>query len=130
MDPSQPDHSDLDQSTAEFYDEPWVTPPFQPVRAIGSVILIACGFGLYEYLLASFWAVPWMGIHARIPWPAFAILAAAFTISVAGLRLAQGICAKPAMQPYAADPFNVPDGDSDEALRAHAVDVPDDLGSL
>jgi peroxiredoxin len=75
----------------EFYDEPWVTPPFQPLRAIGAVILIACGFGLYEYVLVSFWSVPWMGIHERIPWPAFAILAVAIVLSIAGLRLALGL---------------------------------------
>ncbi len=40
---------------------------------------------------------------------------------VAGLRRALEICAQPAMRPYAADPFNVPDGDSDEALAAHAA---------
>ncbi|HEX9481033.1 MAG TPA: GMC oxidoreductase, partial [Solirubrobacteraceae bacterium] len=40
---------------------------------------------------------------------------------VAGLRLALEICGQPAMQPYASAPFNVPDGDSDEALRAHAA---------
>jgi peroxiredoxin len=75
----------------EFYDEPWVTPPFQPLRAIGAVILIAAGFGLYEYVLVSFWSVSWMGIHERIPWPAFAILAVAIVLSIAGLRLALGL---------------------------------------
>ena len=38
---------------------------------------------------------------------------------IAGLRLALEICAQPAMAPYCAEPFNVPDGDSDEELRAH-----------
>jgi len=40
---------------------------------------------------------------------------------IAGLRLALEICGQPAMQPYCAEPFNTPDGDSDEALRAHAA---------
>ncbi|HXD55473.1 MAG TPA: FAD-dependent oxidoreductase [Solirubrobacteraceae bacterium] len=40
---------------------------------------------------------------------------------IAGLRLALDVCAQPAMRPYAAEPFNVPDGDSDEAIRAHAA---------
>jgi choline dehydrogenase len=40
---------------------------------------------------------------------------------VAGLRLALDICGQPAMRPYAADPYNVPDGDSDAALAAHAA---------
>jgi choline dehydrogenase len=40
---------------------------------------------------------------------------------IAGLRLAQEICAQPAMAPYAADPFTVPAGDSEEAMRAHVA---------
>jgi choline dehydrogenase-like flavoprotein len=38
-----------------------------------------------------------------------------------GLRLMQEICAQPALRPYCAEPFTVPDGDSDEDLRAHAA---------
>jgi len=88
---SEPVDPAVDQRAPEFYDEPWVTPPFQPLRAICALILIAGGFGLYEYVLVSFWSVPWMGIHERIPWPAFAILAAAIVLSIAGLRLALGL---------------------------------------
>jgi peroxiredoxin len=80
-----------DESAPESYDEPWITPPFQPIRAVGALILIASGFALYEYVLVSFWSVPWMGIHDRIPWPAFALLAAAIVLSIAGLRLALGL---------------------------------------
>ena len=40
---------------------------------------------------------------------------------VAALRLTLDICAQPAMAPYCAEPFTTPDGDSDEALRAHAA---------
>ena len=85
------EHSADDDRTTESYEEPWVAPPFQPLRAIGALILIASGFGLYEYVLVSFWSVPWMGIHDRIPWPAFAILGAAIVLSIAGLRLALGL---------------------------------------
>jgi peroxiredoxin len=80
-----------EEGAQEFYDEPWVTPPFQPIRAIGALILVASGFGLYEYVLVSFWSVPWMGIHDRTPWPAFAILFAAIVLSILGLRLALGL---------------------------------------
>jgi choline dehydrogenase len=38
-----------------------------------------------------------------------------------GLRLALDICARPALAPYCASPFNVPAGDSEQALRAHAA---------
>jgi choline dehydrogenase len=40
---------------------------------------------------------------------------------IAGLRLALDVCGQPAMKPYCAEPFNTPDGDSDEALRAHVA---------
>jgi choline dehydrogenase len=40
---------------------------------------------------------------------------------IAGLRRALDICAQPAMVPYAANPTNVPAGDSDQALRAHVA---------
>jgi choline dehydrogenase len=38
---------------------------------------------------------------------------------VAGLRLAEEICARPAFRPYCAEPFTVPDGEGEEALREH-----------
>jgi len=38
---------------------------------------------------------------------------------LAGLRLTLDICAQPAMKPYCAEPFTTPDGDGDDALRAH-----------
>jgi choline dehydrogenase len=38
---------------------------------------------------------------------------------VDAFRLTMEICAQPSLRPYCADPFTVPDGDSDEALRAH-----------
>jgi choline dehydrogenase len=40
---------------------------------------------------------------------------------VDALRLMQEICAQPAIRPYCAEPFTVPDGDSDDALREHAA---------
>ena len=40
---------------------------------------------------------------------------------IGGLRLLLDVCAQPAMKPYADAPFNVPDGDSDEAMRAHVA---------
>jgi len=69
-------------------EESWVTPPFQPLRALGAAALTASGFGLYEFVLVSFWSAPWMGIHDRIPWPAFALLVVAILATVGGIRLA------------------------------------------
>jgi choline dehydrogenase len=40
---------------------------------------------------------------------------------IAGVRLLLDVCDRPAMKPYAETPFNVPDGDSDEAMRAHVA---------
>jgi choline dehydrogenase len=40
---------------------------------------------------------------------------------VAGVRLAEEICAQPAMKPFCAEPFTGPRGSSDEDLRAHVA---------
>jgi choline dehydrogenase len=40
---------------------------------------------------------------------------------IAGLRLTLEICGQPAMKPYCAEPFTTPDGDTDDALRAHVA---------
>ena len=40
---------------------------------------------------------------------------------IAAVRLAEEICAQPSFGPYAAEPYTVPDGDSEEALRAHVA---------
>ena len=39
--------------------------------------------------------------------------------TIEGVRLTLDIAGQPALRPYCADPFTVPDGDSDDALRAH-----------
>lgn len=84
--------SELAGSHAQIeIDDSRVTPPFQPVRALGAALLTASGFGLYEFVLVSFWSAPWMGIHDRIPWPAFALLAVAILATVGGIRLALGL---------------------------------------
>ncbi|HET6999548.1 MAG TPA: GMC family oxidoreductase N-terminal domain-containing protein [Solirubrobacterales bacterium] len=40
---------------------------------------------------------------------------------IAALRLAEEICAQPALRPYCAEKFTAPAGDSDEDFRAHAA---------
>ena len=77
-----------DSHTQIEIEESWITPPFQPLRALGAALLTVSGFGLYEYVLVSFWSAPWMGIHSRVPWPAFALLAVAMLATLAGVRLA------------------------------------------
>jgi peroxiredoxin len=85
------EHADEEDTVAIEDDEPFVAPPSQPLRTLAAIALIGAGFALYRYVLVSFWAVPWMGIHDRIPWPAFALLAAALILSIAGLRAALGL---------------------------------------
>ena len=72
----------------ELYEEPWITPPFQPLRAIAALVLTAIGLGLYEYVLVSFWSVHWLGIHSSVPWPAYAVLATALMFAMAAVRVA------------------------------------------
>jgi choline dehydrogenase len=40
---------------------------------------------------------------------------------IAALRLTLDICGQPALRPYCAEPFNTPDGDSEDAMRAHVA---------
>jgi choline dehydrogenase len=40
---------------------------------------------------------------------------------IAGLRLTLEICGQTALAPYCVEPFNTPDGDSDDALREHVA---------
>jgi choline dehydrogenase len=40
---------------------------------------------------------------------------------IAGVRAALDVCGQTAMKPYCAEPFTVPDGDGDDALRAHVA---------
>ena len=40
---------------------------------------------------------------------------------IAGLRLTLDICGQTALAPYCVEPFNTPDGDSDDALREHVA---------
>ena len=75
----------------EEFEEVWIRPPFQPVRAFLALVFIAGGFGLYEYVLMSFWSSPSMGIHDRIPYPAYFGMAAAMLLCLIGVRLALGI---------------------------------------
>jgi choline dehydrogenase len=42
------------------------------------------------------------------------------TRMIEALRLGEAICAQPALQPYCAERFTAPDGESDDDLRAHA----------
>lgn len=75
-------------SVNEFTEEPWQRPPFQLGRAIAALLLTAAGFGLYEYVLVSFWSSPWLGIYDRTPWPVYLIFAAALVLTLGAVRVA------------------------------------------
>src|SRR5260370_893401 len=45
------DRSVAEVRAPEFYEEHWITPPFQPIRAIGALLLIASRFVLYDYMI-------------------------------------------------------------------------------
>ena len=77
-----------DEIAPEFYEEPWITPPFQPVRAIGSLHLYRGRLRSLRIRAGIVLVGAVDGHPQRIPWPAFAILLAAILISIAGLRLA------------------------------------------
>lgn len=75
----------------EESEEVWMRPPFQPLRAAFAILCIAGGFGLYEYVLMSFWSSPSMGIHLRIPYPAYFGIGLAMLLCLIGVRAALGI---------------------------------------
>jgi len=66
-------------------------PPFQPVRAFAALALTAAGFALQRFLLLNFWRSPWLGIHERVPWAAYAILIAAAVLALAAVGVALSI---------------------------------------
>lgn len=72
-------------------DETWTTVPFQPIRAVLALVFIAGGFGLYEYVLLSFWSSSSMGIHDHIPYPAYFGIGVAMLLCLLGMRLALGV---------------------------------------
>jgi peroxiredoxin len=77
-----------DDAVDEFADEPWQRPPFQLGRAIAALLLTAAGFGLYEYVLVSFWSSPALGIYDRTPWPVYLIFIGALILTLAAVRVA------------------------------------------
>ena len=75
----------------EEYEEVWVRPPFQPVRAVLGLLFTIGGFALYEYVLLSFWSSPSMGIHLRVPYPAYIGMGGAMLLCLIGFGLALGM---------------------------------------
>jgi peroxiredoxin len=88
---SEPGITEEPPDEPAYEGEEWSTPPFQLGRALAALALTALGFGLYEYVLVSFWSSPSLGIYDRIPWPAYAIFAAALILALAAVRVAFGM---------------------------------------
>ncbi|HEY6421317.1 MAG TPA: redoxin domain-containing protein [Candidatus Binataceae bacterium] len=79
------------QLDTESLEEVWLAPPFQPLRVMAALALTASGFALYQYVLRSFWWSPALGMHDRIAWPAYGLLALALVLTLAAIRVALGI---------------------------------------
>ncbi|HXN85115.1 MAG TPA: redoxin domain-containing protein [Candidatus Binataceae bacterium] len=86
-----PEAANAEARLAQEDEDTWTALPFQPIRAVLALIFIAGGFGLYEYVLLSFWSSPSMGIHDRIPYPAYFGIVAAMILALIGVRLAIGV---------------------------------------
>ena len=86
-----PELAEAEARLAQELADTWIALPFQPLRAVFALIFIAGGFGLYEYVLLSFWSSPTMGIHDRIPYPAYFGIGAAMLLALIGVRLAIGV---------------------------------------
>ncbi len=69
----------------------WQPPPAQPLRFLLALALIAAGAVLYGFVLTSFWSSPNLGIHDRIPYPAYVLIGSSMLLALAGLRLSLGI---------------------------------------
>jgi peroxiredoxin len=82
------DDEAADDAVDKFEEERWQRPPFQLGRAIAALLLTAAGFGLYEYVLVSFWSSPALGIYDRNPWPVYLIFIAALVLTLAAVRVA------------------------------------------
>ena len=88
----QPEVVEAEARLVDELEETWTARvPFQPIRAVLALVFIAGGFALYEYVLLSFWSSPSMGIHERIPYPAYIGMAAAMVLCLIGVRLALGV---------------------------------------
>ncbi len=76
----------------QFEGEPaWVTPPFQPLRALSALALTAFGFGLYEWVLLNFWSSESFGIHDLYPWQAYLLIVIALIVILFAIRTALSI---------------------------------------
>ena len=86
-----PEVADAEARLAQELEETWIALPFQPIRAVLALIFIAGGFGLYDYILLSFWSSPTWGFTTEFPTPAYFGIGAAMLLALIGVRLAIGV---------------------------------------
>jgi peroxiredoxin len=72
-------------------EEPWQVPPSQPLRVVAAVLFLAAAATCYGYTLLNFWSSPALGIHLRIPYPAFLLIALSLILGLTALRIALGL---------------------------------------
>ena len=77
--------------TASPDEDQWTPPPAQPLRTLLSLCALAAGGTLYGYVVLNFWSSAWLGIHQRIPYPAYVMLAAALISAMTGFRMGLSI---------------------------------------
>jgi peroxiredoxin/uncharacterized membrane protein YphA (DoxX/SURF4 family) len=92
-----PDSSAGDPAATEVVEaeaaaeEPWRVPAAQPLRVVAAILLLAAGAVSYGYTLLNFWSSPALGIHMRIPYPAYLLIAIGLGLALAALRVALGL---------------------------------------
>ncbi len=72
-------------------EERWQVPPTQPLRVVAAILLLAAAAASYGYALVNFWSSPALGIHRRVPYPAYLLIAAGLLLGLAALRIALGL---------------------------------------
>lgn len=72
-------------------DQPWQVPPAQPIRIIVAIVALAAGAAIYGHVLLNFWSSPGLGIHLRVPYPAYLLIAIALVLGLAALWIALAI---------------------------------------
>ncbi len=72
-------------------EERWLVPPAQPLRVVAAILLLTAAAASYGYALLNFWSSPALGIHLRVPYPAYLLIASGLLLGLAALRVALGL---------------------------------------
>jgi peroxiredoxin len=72
-------------------EERWLVPAAQPLRVVAAILLLTAAAASYGYALLNFWSSPALGIHLRVPYPAYLLIASGLLLGLASLRVALGL---------------------------------------